>query len=50
VVKIDPLYCNEWAFVPHFYHGLYVWQYATSMAAAAQFVEQIQGGNGEPAP
>jgi len=43
VMKIDPLYCNEWAFIPHFYFGYYVWQYATSMAGAAQFAEQIQG-------
>ena len=49
VMKIDPLYCNEWAYVPHFYYGYYVWQYATSMAGAAQFAEEIQGGNGTQA-
>lgn len=43
VMKIDPLYCNEWAYIPHFYFGYYVWQYATSMAGAAQFAEEIQG-------
>ena len=42
VMRIDPLYCNEWAFIPHFYFGYYVWQYATSMAGAAQFADNIQ--------
>lgn len=49
VMRIDPLYCNEWAYVPHFYYGYYVWQYATSMAGAAQFAEEIQGRNGAQA-
>jgi oligoendopeptidase F len=48
VMTIDPLYCNEWAYVPHFYMGYYVWQYATSMVGAAQFAEQIQD-EGAPA-
>ena len=46
VMKIDALYCNEWAYIPHFYYGYYVWQYATSMAGAAQFADEIQGANG----
>ena len=45
VMKINPLYCNEWAFVPHFYYGYYVWQYATSMAGAAQFADELQRQN-----
>ena len=44
VMKIDPLYCNEWAYVGHFYYGYYVWQYATSIAGAAQFAEAIEDG------
>jgi oligoendopeptidase F len=46
VMKIDPLYCSEWEFVPHFYYGYYVYQYATSMAGAAQFTDAIlkEGG------
>jgi oligoendopeptidase F len=41
------LYCNEWAYVGHFYYGYYVWQYATSIAGAAQFAEAIEeGGTG----
>jgi oligoendopeptidase F len=42
VMKIDPAYCIEWAFVPHFYYGFYVYQYATSMAGAAQFTDAIE--------
>jgi len=45
VMKIDPRYCVEWAYIPHFYFGYYVWQYATSMAGAAQFAEEIEGKN-----
>ena len=41
VMKIDPLYCTEWEFIPHFYLGFYVYQYATSMAGAAQFSDAI---------
>ena len=48
VMKIDPLYCNEWGFIPHLYYGYYVWQYATSMAGAALFADDIQR-NGAPA-
>lgn len=45
-MKIDPLYCTEWEFIPHFYMGFYVYQYATSMAGAAQFTDAIlkEGG------
>ena len=42
VMKIDPNYCIEWAFIPHFYYGFYVWQYATSMAGAAEFTDAIE--------
>jgi oligoendopeptidase F len=41
-MKIDPSYCIEWAFVPHFYYGFYVWQYATSMAGAAEFADAME--------
>src|SRR6202040_2547435 len=41
VMKIDPLYCAEWEYIPHFYYGFYVYQYATSMAGAAQFTDAI---------
>ena len=42
VSVIDPKYCIEWAFIPHFYYGFYVYQYATSMAGAAQFTRDIE--------
>ncbi|MEO0446847.1 MAG: M3 family oligoendopeptidase, partial [Verrucomicrobiota bacterium] len=48
VLTIDDSYCVEWAFVPHFYYDFYVFQYATSISAAAYFTEQIKE-NGEPA-
>lgn len=41
VLKIDELYTREWAYIPHFYRGYYVYQYATSMAAANQFADRI---------
>lgn len=41
VMKIDPQYCVEWAYIPHFYYGYYVYQYATSMVGAAAFTDAI---------
>ncbi|HTW74949.1 MAG TPA: M3 family oligoendopeptidase [Steroidobacteraceae bacterium] len=41
IMRIDPRYCIEWAFVPHFYYDFYVWQYATSMAGAAAITDSI---------
>ena len=41
VMKIDPAYCTEWAYVSHFYNGFYVWQYASSMVGAAEFTTAI---------
>jgi oligoendopeptidase F len=48
VMKIDPAYCIEWAFVPHFFYNFYVYQYATSMAGAAEFTDAI-AKEGRPA-
>jgi len=45
VTKIDPQYCVEWAFIPHFYYGFYVYQYATSMVGAAAFTKGIEKGD-----
>jgi len=47
VMKVDPGYCIEWAWIPHFYYGYYVWQYATSMVGAAEFSNAI-GAPGAP--
>jgi oligoendopeptidase F len=45
VVKIDPAYCIEWAYIPHFYRNFYVYQYATSITGAALLAEKIQSGD-----
>lgn len=42
VMKIDPAYCTEWAYISHFFRGYYVWQYATSMVGAAEFSSAIR--------
>ncbi len=44
VLKIDEAYRVEWAYIPHFYNSYYVYQYATSMAAANLFADRILGG------
>lgn len=41
VMTINPAYCIEWAYIPHFYYNFYVYQYATSIAGAAQFSDAI---------
>jgi oligoendopeptidase F len=47
-MKIDPAYCIEWAYVPHFFFNFYVYQYATSIAGAAEFTDRI-AKEGRPA-
>lgn len=37
-------FCGEWARVPHFYQGFYVYQYAVGFAAACDIVDGIQKG------
>ena len=44
VMTIDPLYCREWAFIPHFHRPFYVYAYATSTTAAQYFGEAILAG------
>jgi len=44
VVAIDDAYCVEWAYIPHFYNGFYVYQYATSVAASALFARRVASG------
>ena len=43
VMKIDPAYCVEWSYVGHFFRDddFYVWQYATSMAGAAELTDAV---------
>ena len=43
-VTIDPAYAIEWAYIPHFFTAFYVYQYATSIAAAAYFAQSILHG------
>jgi oligoendopeptidase F len=38
----------EWAYIPHFYRDFYVFQYATSITAAAGLAEKI-GSNDKQA-
>jgi len=45
VMKIEDLYGVEWAYIPHFYRDFYVYQYATSISAAAYFAEGIEQGD-----
>ena len=45
VMTIAPLYCKEWAYIPHFHRPFYVYAYATSATAAQYFGAQILAGN-----
>jgi oligoendopeptidase F len=44
VVAIDPAYCREWAFIPHFHRPFYVYAYAAATAAAHHFGSQLLDG------
>ncbi len=44
VLKIDDLVTVEWAYIPHFYRGFYVYQYATSISAGQAFATRILAG------
>ncbi len=46
-VAIDPLYGMEWAAPAHFYQDFYVYQYATSLSAAAYFTDRILSGSAD---
>jgi oligoendopeptidase F len=43
-MMIDPVYNIEWAYIPHFYMGFYVFQYATSITAANYFADKLMHG------
>ena len=43
-VGMDPVYGNEWAYIPHFYNSFYVYQYATCISAASYFSRAILAG------
>jgi oligoendopeptidase F len=44
VMQIDPLYCKEWAYIPHFHRPFYVYAYATSTTAAQFFGQRLVNG------
>jgi oligoendopeptidase F len=41
ICTVDDYVANEWAFIPHFYYGFYVYQYATSFAASSALSEKV---------
>jgi oligoendopeptidase F len=43
-VQIEPDYATEWAYIPHYYYGFYLWQYATSITAANFFAQKVMHG------
>lgn len=47
-VNVDEISAIEWARIPHFYYGYYVYQYATGISAAQSLARQILR-EGEPA-
>ena len=44
ICKVDDYVAYEWAFIPHFYLGFYVYQYATSFAASSALSEKVLSG------
>jgi oligoendopeptidase F len=44
VCTVDDYVAYEWAFIPHFYNNFYVYQYATSFAAASGLSEKVLSG------
>jgi oligoendopeptidase F len=42
VCQVDDLFAVEWAYVPHFYYGYYVYQYATSMIASTSLARAVR--------
>jgi oligoendopeptidase F len=47
VCKVDELYGVEWAYIPHFYDGFYVYQYATSVVASVSIADRIRQNRGQ---
>ena len=45
VMEITDRETIEWAYIPHFYYNFYVYQYATSIAGAAYFVDRLKSGS-----
>ncbi len=49
-VVCDRLIEVEWARIPHFHYGFYVYKYATGFAAAAKFAKRISAGDKDAIP
>jgi oligoendopeptidase F len=45
VCIVDDYVENEWSYIPHFFLGFYVFQYATSFTAAEALSEQVLSGD-----
>jgi oligoendopeptidase F len=41
ICYIDDYVSMEWAFIPHFYYGYYVYQYSTSFTASISLAERV---------
>ena len=42
VCQVDDAMAMEWAYIPHFYRGFYVFQYSTSMVASTSIAKAIR--------
>jgi oligoendopeptidase F len=47
VCVVDDYVRHEWSYIPHFYIGFYVFQYATSFTAAEALSEKVLAGDAE---
>jgi oligoendopeptidase F len=45
VAIVDDYIAHEWSYIPHFYRGFYVFQYATSFTAAEALSEKVLSGD-----
>ena len=45
VCRVDDYVRHEWSYIPHFYMGFYVFQYATSFTAAEALSERVLTGD-----
>jgi oligoendopeptidase F len=41
ICYVDDYVAMEWAFIPHFYYGFYVYQYSTSFTASISLAERV---------
>jgi oligoendopeptidase F len=41
IVQVDDVWTHEWQYIPHFYYDFYVYQYATSLAAASLLARDV---------